>query len=242
MGASETMEPMSTAVKVQYQPDAEERATCRRVAAKLEMNAPRAKVIQNAGKPMIVADHPDEVIGTLRLMDAVGTDDYAFLSGLLRQLANAGSQGPQIQESGLNFMLAVVKGIEPRDQIEAMIASQMAAIQMAIMTQVCRYQHTQTTQQQDSAERALNKLCRTFTIQMEALKRYRTGGGQNVTVQNVSIRDGGQAIVGNVNHSPRETGSQSVEVSHLALPDPKSPLPVTDVEFSPIPAKRRSKK
>jgi hypothetical protein len=76
---------------------------------------------------------------------------------------------------------------------------------------------------------------------MEALKRYRTGGGQNVTVQKVSIQDGGQAIVGSVNHSPRETGSQSVEVPHLALPDPKSPLPVTDVEFSPVPAKRRSK-
>jgi hypothetical protein len=37
-------------------------------------------------------------------------------------------------ESGTNFMLAVVKGIEPRDQIEAMLAAQMAAVHNATMT------------------------------------------------------------------------------------------------------------
>jgi hypothetical protein len=48
------------------------------------------------------------------------------------------------------------------------------------------------------AERALNKLLRTFSIQMETLKRYRTGGEQKVTVQHVSVSDNAQAIVGNV--------------------------------------------
>src|SRR5215207_2796620 len=52
--------------------------------------------------------------------------------------------------------------------------------------------------QQDSAERAFNKLTRTFTTQVEALKRYRTGGEQRVTVQHVNVNEGGQAIVGNV--------------------------------------------
>ena len=35
--------------------------------------------------------------------------------------------------------------------------------------------------------------------QMEALKRYRTGGEQKVTVQHVTVNDGGQAMVGTVN-------------------------------------------
>ena len=39
---------------------------------------------------------------------------------------------------------------------------------------------------------------------MEALKRYRTGGEQKVTVQHVSVSEGGQAIVGNVTQAPRE--------------------------------------
>src|SRR5260370_1156340 len=37
----------------------------------------------------------------------------------------------------------------------------------------------------DSAERAFNKLSQTFAVQVEALKRYRTGGEQKVTVQHV---------------------------------------------------------
>ena len=33
---------------------------------------------------------------------------------------------------------------------------------------------------------------------MEALKRYRTGGEQKVTVQHVTVNEGGQAVIGNV--------------------------------------------
>ena len=33
---------------------------------------------------------------------------------------------------------------------------------------------------------------------MEALKRYRTGGEQKVTVEHVTVNAGGQAIVGQV--------------------------------------------
>ena len=58
--------------------------------------------------------------------------------------------------------------------------------------------------QQDSAERAFNKLARTFVVQMEALKRYRTGGEQRVTVQHVTVNEGGQAIVGAVNSQAHE--------------------------------------
>ena len=54
--------------------------------------------------------------------------------------------------------------------------------------------------QQDSAERAFNKLARTFTAQVEALKRYRSAGEQTVRVEHVTVNDGGQAIVGNVTH------------------------------------------
>ena len=53
---------------------------------------------------------------------------------------------------------------------------------------------------QDSAERGFNKLARTFAAQMETLKRYRTGGEQKVTVQHVTVNEGGQAVVGNVSH------------------------------------------
>ncbi|MDI4234715.1 hypothetical protein OZ411_18080, partial [Bradyrhizobium sp. Arg237L] len=52
--------------------------------------------------------------------------------------------------------------------------------------------------QHDSAARALGRLARTFPAQIEALNRYRSHGEPAITVQNVSVGDGGNAIVGNV--------------------------------------------
>jgi len=41
-------------------------------------------------------------------------------------------------------------------------------------------------------------LARTFPAQIEALNRYGSHGEPAITVQNVSVGDGGKAIVGNV--------------------------------------------
>ena len=84
-----------------------------------------------------------------------------------------------------------------------MLAAQMAVVHMATLTFARRLAHVETIPQQDSAERAFNRLAQTFTAQLEALKRYRTGGEQKVTVKHVTVNEGGQAIVGNVSHGGR---------------------------------------
>ena len=71
--------------------------------------------------------HPRPDIGQALLMEALGTADLDFWDGLIRQLANAAGRGT-LEERDLNFILALVKGIEPRDQIEAMLAAKMAAV------------------------------------------------------------------------------------------------------------------
>ena len=48
------------------------------------------------------------------------------------------------------------------------------------------------------------KMLRTFTAQMEALKKYRTGGQQKMVVEHVNVNDGGQAVVGVVNQGGRK--------------------------------------
>jgi hypothetical protein len=70
---------------------------------------------------------------------------------------------------------------------------------MASMTFARRLAHVDNIPQRDSASNAFNKLTRTFAAQVEALKRYRSGGEQKMTVQHVHVAEGGQAIVGNVN-------------------------------------------
>ena len=149
--------------------------------------APRIKM---RGKEMIVSRED--------MMRALGTDSAEFTDGVLRQLASAVSLGGGADEEAINFALAVIAGIEPKDELETMLAMQMAVIHLATMTFTRRLAHVETLDQQHGSEGALNKLARTFAMQLEALKRYRTGGEQKVVVQHVNMNEGGQAIVGAV--------------------------------------------
>jgi hypothetical protein len=142
-------------------------------------------------------------------------------------------------------MLSVIKGVAPKDQLETMLAAQMAAVHMASMTLARRLAQVEDIPHQDSAERAFNKLTRTFVSQMEALKRYRTGGEQKVTVQHVSVSEGGQAIVGNVTQAPRVKAPGQTAASQPALTDAKAaPMPIIDesTERARIPERRRPSK
>ena len=165
---------------------------------------PRLKVSDDSsGATEIAPDHPDAHLGLSLLAEALATTDVSFVVGLISQLADAGTRRRKVEERELNFMLAVVKGAKPKDQMEAMLAAQMAAVHMATMALARRLANAENMTQQDSAERAFNKLARTFAAQVEALKRYRTGGEQKVTVEHVTVNEGGQAIVGNVAHRGR---------------------------------------
>jgi hypothetical protein len=91
-----------------------------------------------------------------------------------------------------------VKSIAPKDSIEAMLAVQMASVHAATMRSACRLALTDDVPQQESLTRALTRLARTFASQIEALSRHRNNGERAITVRNLSVQDGGRAIVGNV--------------------------------------------
>jgi hypothetical protein len=76
-------------------------------------------------------------------------------------------------------------------------------------------------------ENALNKLMRTFTNQMETLKRYRSGAQQTVKVEHVHVHDGGQAIVGNV-----ETGGGAPKSENQAHAQPITHAPEPELTLA----------
>lgn len=139
------------------------------------------------------------------LRKGFGSEDVDFAEGILNQIMNVASQGREVDEKGTAFVQSIVFGIEPRDQLETMLAAQMAAVHNATMTFARRLAHVENIQQQDSASRAFNQLARTFTAQMDALKRHRSSG-QQVVVKHVTVENGGQAIVGNVETGGRGAG------------------------------------
>jgi hypothetical protein len=137
--------------KVNYQPTAQERSALgKHFSRRALRTAPRIKVNLNSSKAAVTSvDHPDQAVGWLLLMDALGTADSDFIDGLLQQLANAGRE---INERELNFMLSVIKSVAPADQLEAMLAAQMAVVHMATMTFARRLANVENIPQQDSAE------------------------------------------------------------------------------------------
>ena len=128
-----------------------------------------------------------------------GAGNTIVTSGVIIHLANLGSKGKRSDQDATNFALAFLDSLAPKDAAETLLITQMAAIHQATMMMAQRLNHVETIVQQDSAERAVNKLARTFAMQVEALKRYRTGGQQRVVVEHVTVNAGGQAIVGTVN-------------------------------------------
>ena len=118
--------------------------------------------------------------------------------GILRQLVKASVNGRKPDAVSLAFMISMVESIKPRDSIETMLAAQMVSVHVMAMRCAHQLGRAEDPALQDSAGRALARLARTFPAQIEAPNRYRSNGEPAVTVQNVSVRDGGKAIVGNV--------------------------------------------
>ena len=136
-----------------------------------------------------------------RLMLAIGNADV--LNGILCQLAVIGSHATKVDQNASNFGLGFVDTMKPKDAAEALLLAQMAATHQATMMLARRLNHVENIPQQDAAERALNKTARTFAAQMDTLKRYRSKGQQTVRVERVTVENGGQAVVGSVQHGGR---------------------------------------
>jgi hypothetical protein len=203
---------------------------------------PRLKVAKSESGISYTTEHKDDLAGSALIMEAIATTDADFFEGFVGQLAKAG--GGQPNEHQLNFMLSVVKGIKPRDQLEAMLAAQMAAVHSATMKFSRSLADADCLEHRDSAERTLNKLMRTFVCQLEALKRYRAGGEQTVTVQQVNVSEGGQAIVGNVTQGQKDAAPNQVPPQPLAIAhDDTLPMPIIESkEAVPVAAPRDANK
>lgn len=125
-------------------------------------------------------------------------ENLSVSDGIISQVAMLGSHGRRMDEGATNFALGFVDAMEPKDSAEALLLTQMAATHQATMMLARRLNHVENIPQQDAAERALNKLARSYAAQMDTLKRYRSKGQQTVRVERVTVESGGQAVVGNV--------------------------------------------
>jgi hypothetical protein len=216
-----------------YKPTAAERTAVEKYFARNQAKpSVRVKFSRNERVTQLEFDHPDQLVGLALVMDALATADAGFLNGVMAQLANTSTYG-LTDEGQLNFMLSIIKGIEPRDQLEALLAAQMAAVHVATMTSARSLILAQAEGwvPVDSAESVVSKLTRTFAMQMEALRRYRSGAEQKVTRQQVSVPEGGQA------RAPRKNRQEKAAQEKATTPPPTLP----DTNVVPMPSMGKSK-
>ena len=161
----------------------------------------------DSGNPAIEFDETDISLRCAKLMESMGTPDRSLQLYLLQQIMKVfkgiGVGDKEKLASLTNNALALLDGIQPQDELEGMLAVQMIGVHNMAMDCIGMATQTDKVDFMNTYMNGATKMLRTFTVQMEALKNYRTGGQQKMTVEHVHVNEGGQAIVGTVNQGGR---------------------------------------
>ncbi len=155
--------------------------------------------------PDITLKDPEDLLKVVKFLEATGTPDSDLQGYLLDQVMHtfkgidAGASNDTLAISA-NYAFAMLTGIQPRDEIEGMLAVQMVGVHnMAMETLQRAMLSDQTFEGKQANVYQATKMLRTFMAQVEALKKYRTGGQQKMIVEHVHVNEGGQAVVGTIN-------------------------------------------
>lgn len=240
---------LTAPTKAENEPSPQDKAAVERLRERRKRKrAPRYEVAYKGDVAQITAANHDSVYEHAQLADLFDTADTAFSSGMLSQIVNIARIGKQVTTAEVNFVLATVRALDPRDATEALLAVQMAAIHNASMVAARRLNHCETITQQDSNSNMLNKLARTFAAQIEALKRYRSSGEQNVRVthQHVNVT-AGQAVVGinqgggGTHENPSQSHALGTRPAGTGPADARSPALLSQEQALGMPLPRASR-
>jgi hypothetical protein len=211
------------------------RSAEKQVAAK--QPAPEVRIGQDAhGRPLMGLPHTDEAGWQAQLKAAFGTASGAFVDAeILRLLTALRTMRDDLPlETKVNAALAVIAGVAPRNEVEAMLAVQMAMTHIAalrMLTELNRLSPLVAPGGVAIAGTVSAKLLRAFAGQAEALAKLRRPAEQVVRVERVNVAAGGQAIVGAVTHTSRDGGSPENEdqpygTEHERAGEPAADTPV----------------
>ena len=146
--------------------------------------------------------------------------------------------GKEQYEQRIRAVIATMKGVAPGDELEGMLAAQLAATHDAGME--CLRRGMRPDQPFDWSREQINqanKLFRTHTMLLDALNRHRGKRKQQIRVEHVHVHEGGQAIVGVVNHSKqhRSAAQEEADATGLIEHRPDEPMRCADPQRELVP-------
>jgi len=134
-----------------------------------------------------------------------GSKSSDFTNILATQTSYSGCNNysdEESQEMQDKACFAALLGIKPTDEVEGMMAAQMVALHNASMECFRRAMLQGATFDGRSMNlKHAAKLTNCYSSMVNTLQKYRGKGRQKMTVEHVTVNDGGQAIVGNVESS-----------------------------------------
>lgn len=120
----------------------------------------------------------------------------------------------------IQAVVSSMRGINPQDEIEGMLATQMIGLHNAAMECMRRaMMQEQTFNGRNCNLSQANKLSRSYATLVESLQKYRGKGQQKMTVEHVHVNKGGQAIIGNVNNNGGSKNIKTEEQPHAKVVD-----------------------
>ena len=148
----------------------------------------------------------DKALDKAKFLETFGTPDGGLQTYFLIQVGgtfsgvlSSGKIDYDKMADCFNNAIAILNGIQPKDEIEGMLAVQMIGIHNMAMECIGRAMRTKRVDHMNLYINGGTKLSRVFANQMEVLKKYRGKGQQKIVVEHVHVNEGGQAIVGVVN-------------------------------------------
>lgn len=192
----------------------------------------------------LVPLHNDHRLHELQLAEAFGTRSRSLIYTFMSQLEalcsekwwDEDAQQWRLDEHAFNTVLTLVSAIRPKNEMEAALAAQMAAVHMMTMkvsARAIRYEYdTQTAA-------TASKLARTFAMQMETLQGLR--GKRRTTRQSIKVTKELHQHVHYHDHRGDEESDGQCQAPRSTTPDICGALPGPDKSGQVVPLPRRAR-
>lgn len=180
--------------------------------------------------------HSDTSLWNLQLAEAFGTRSQAVISTFFSQIEqlcqdtwwDEQAQQWRISEVQFSAVLAIVNSVKPRNEIEAMLASQMVAVhlmQMKVSARAIKHEHEAQT------VAAASKLARTFTMQLQELRALK--GRSRTTRQNIKVT---KETHQHVHYHDDRGAGENADRPHARMGIRNATAPETADERAPLPS------
>jgi hypothetical protein len=118
------------------------------------------------------------------------------LSGVVNGALAPSSRTPE----QIRALVSLYREAGVENPIESMLISQMATVHKHAMKLMAKATEISSVTSSEVVVNMANRLMRTFAAQVEAFEKLKRGGKQVIKVDHVHVHEGGQAIVGNIQH------------------------------------------